>query len=189
MSALGGKWTLLASARVWEQIGIEGVGTVFSFFRKWRRPTGQDAELSAEQQDALRKLKSAMDEIMPRVREVIDDWRVNRLECSRVMSEEHFAERLVAIKENSFISFEELAKIEAKALLGVWMEEAAVRKQEFNQLLGPELPEYIEVLGMGPEIENLLDREIAAATMQLATSIDVTIDEAIERRGEVRRSD
>lgn len=161
---------------------------MFSLFKKWRRPSGQDAELSAEQQEALRKLQSAMDEIMPRVREALDDWRVNRLECSRIMSEEHFAERLVAINESSFISFEKMAKIEAKALLGVWMEEAAVRKQEFNQMLDPELPELIEVLELGPDIENLLNREIAEATMQLATSIDVTIDEEIERRGEVRSS-
>jgi hypothetical protein len=162
-------------------------GAVFSFFKKWRREKGQGAALSAEQMDALHKLQAAKDEIMPRVREALDDWRVNRLEGSRVMSDEHFAERLVALRDDGAHSFEEMAKIEAKALLSVWMEEAAVRKKEFNQLLDAEARELIEILEIGEEIENLLDREIAEATIQLLKSIDATIDEAIERRGEVRR--
>jgi hypothetical protein len=159
---------------------------VFSFFQKWRRAKEQHAGLSESQLESMRMMQAAKDEIMPRVREVLDLWRVNRLECSCVMSEEHFAERLIAIKENSFISFEELAKIEAKGLMSVWMEEAAVRKQEFHQSLDAEAREFIEILEIGEEIEKLLDREIAQATMQLLESIDATIDEAIERRGEVR---
>lgn len=162
---------------------------MFSFFMKWRRPTGQVAELSAEQLDAMRKLQAIKDRIMPRVRGVLDDWRVNRLDCSRVMSEEYFAERLVAIQDNDAHSFEEMAKVEARALLSVWSGAAADRKQEFSQSLDEEARVFIEGFEIGPEIENLLDREIAKATIQLVESIDATIDEAIERRGEVRRCD
>lgn len=162
---------------------------MFSFFKKWRRAKEQDAGLSESQLEAMRMMQAAKDEIMPRVREVLDHWRVNRLECSRVMSEEYFAERLVAIQDNGVHSFEDMAKIEARALLSVWLEAAADRKQEFSQFLDEEAREFAEFLEIGPEIENLLDREIAEATIRLAKSIDATIDQAIERRGEVRNSD
>ena len=154
---------------------------MLGFFKKWRR-TKEQRELSTQQQHALRELQAANDRITPRIREVLDYWRVNRLEGSRVMADEHFAERLVGLKADDVHSFETLAKIEAMALLIEWDNASSDRVHEFSSLLDAEAREFIDIMEIGAKIECELEAEIADARAHLGISIDTTITEESQRR-------
>jgi hypothetical protein len=154
---------------------------MLGFFKKLLRSKEQ-SELSAQQQHALRELQAAKDRITPKILDVLDYWRVNRLEGSRVMADEHFAERLVGLEADDVHSFETLAKIEAIALLIEWDSASSDRVHEFSSLLDAEAHEFIDIMEIGAKIECQLEAEIAEARTQLGISIDTTITEESQRR-------
>ena len=122
------------------------------------------------------------------VNATLEHWSTDVLNMRRGLLDEFFAERLVSIDGDDEMSYEMTAEIEALALTKNWLEGVESYANEFWQMLDEETIGVVDVLGIRDEVNQHVYDKISEASAMLERDVNLAIDEAITRRGEVPTS-
>jgi hypothetical protein len=119
--------------------------------------------------------------------DALSRWRELSLESRRAMVDNDFAERLLSLDLDSGLCFETVAEIEALACIKNWIEGEERYHHDFAQMVDADAMQCLAVIGAEAEAGGHIQRNINEVTAEIEQDLDISIAEALMRRGETPR--
>lgn len=123
-------------------------------------------------------------QMMEEVNRKIELWRMERMEPRREMWAASFDERIVALEPQEALSFDEIAEIEALALLKQWHLGKVKCVAEVMEYLSDDDIEFLDMIEAGDRFTEVIYEKFDEVGLALANQVTQTIEEARERRSQ-----
>ena len=141
----------------------------------------------ARHESAKREVLAIGERAANNFNDALSRWRELALESRRTMIDNEFAERLLTLEPTDGLCFETMAEIEALACMKNWIDGAEQYRGEFALIVDKETVQCLAEIGIKADADSHIERNIDEVTSEIEQDIDIVIDEAVYRRGEVSK--